>query len=365
MNDELIKVVDGFKIFGKCQSVAPYGFGLINRTYVAVCSDGNKTVRYILQAINDKIFKDVDALMKNITGVTSFMRRAIENRGGDIYRETLNVIPTLDDKNYLYSDGKYYRLYVFIENATAYQTVEDPRHFYQSGVALALFEQLLSAYPANELSETIPAFHNTRRRYDAFELAYELDACDRFKLCYDEVAFAKQNKGLCDPIEAALENARIPKRVTHNDTKFNNVMFDDATGKAVCLIDLDTVMPGSALYDFGDAIRSGCNPRLENEKDLSTVIFDIDLFREYTNGYAVVAKDFITDEEKELLPLAPMIMTYECGIRFLTDYLCGDTYFKINYPEENLDRTRTQFKLVRDMQENFEEIKKIVREAFQ
>ena len=366
-NDEqkyLIGIVDRFCVSGKCQSVAPYGFGLINRTYVAVCIDGAGTKRYIMQVINDKIFTDVDGLMRNIVGVTSFMRHAIEERGGDPMRETLNVVPTSDNKNYLFADGKYYRIYVFIEGATTYQTVVEPRHFYESGVALANFEQLLSAYPADKLVDTIPNFHNTRHRYSAFELAYELDACDRFKLCYDEVAFARSNRSLSDPIVDAIEHEEIPLRVTHNDTKFNNIMLDDASGKAVCMIDLDTVMSGSALYDFGDAIRSGCNPRTENEKDLSAVIFDMDLFKLYVQGYASVAKDFLTDRERELLVLSPMIMTYECGIRFLTDYLCGDTYFRTTYPEENLDRCRTQFKLVSDMQDRFVEMKTIVEEAF-
>ena len=364
MSDQLISAVNSFCVKGECQSVTPYGFGLINRTYLAVCSENGQISRYILQVINDKVFSDVDALMNNIVGVTSFMRTAIKQRGGDTERETLNVVPTLDGKNYLFRDGKYFRVYIFIEGATAYQTVENPKHFFQSGIALGKFQKLLSEYPAELLAETIPAFHNTRRRYQSFELAYELDALDRFKLCYDEVAFAKQNKALSEPIVTALEQNEIPMRVTHNDTKFNNVMFDDLTGEAVCLIDLDTVMPGSALYDYGDAIRSGCNPRLENEKDLSTVIFDMHLFEEYTRGYAAVAAEFLSEKERALLSVAPMIMTYECGIRFLTDYLCGDTYFRINYPDENLDRARTQFKLVRDMQENFEKLNSIVQEAF-
>jgi hypothetical protein len=277
MSRELIDIVDRFAIQGKCLSVEPYGFGLINRTYVAVCDTPQGAVRYILQAINDKIFADVQGLMNNICGVTDFMKQEIVSRGGDWTRETLNVVPTRDGKKYLFAEGKYYRLYIFIEKATAYQTVQKKEHFYEAGVALAKFQQLLAKYPAEQLVDTIPNFHNTRHRYASFELAYELDACDRFKYCYDEVAFARDNKPLSLPIEQAFDANEIPRRVTHNDTKFNNIMFDDATDKAVCLIDLDTVMSGSALYDFGDAIRSGCNPCTENEKDLSKVVFDMDL----------------------------------------------------------------------------------------
>jgi thiamine kinase-like enzyme len=300
--------------------------------------------------------------MENISGVTSFLRKKIIEAGGDPDRETLNLIPTKDNGFFYKSlDGNYWRGYIFIEKANTYQIVENLDHFYNAGKAYGKFQKLLESYPADTLYETIPDFHNTKKRYETFLTSVEKDVKNRASGVKNEIEFvikrAKDTAVLVD----LLDKGKLPLRVTHNDTKFNNVMIDDATGEGVCVIDLDTVMPGLSLYDFGDSIRSGANPADEDEKDVSKVWMDLELFEHFTKGFLEQTRESLTPLEIEYLPFSAKIMTFECGMRFLTDYLSGDVYFKIHRQEHNLDRTRTQFKMVADMEEKKEQMQRIVR----
>ena len=334
-----------------------YGNGHINDTYI-VHSHPN----YILQRINKKVFTDPPAVMENIQGVTAFLREKIIAAGGDPERETLNLIPTVDGKSYyLHTDGEYYRVYKFIDRAVSYDLVENPEQLYHAARAFGRFQNLLADYPAEKLHETIHDFHNTRARYEQFRTALKNDLSGRAKNAQDEIAFVLAREGDAGVIVDALADGSIPLRVTHNDTKLNNVMLDETTGEGVCVIDLDTVMPGSLLYDYGDALRFGASSGAEDEKDLSKIWFDVEKFTAFTKGFLEELPS-ITDKELALLPFSVKLMTLECGSRFLADYLNGDTYFKTQYPEHNLVRARTQFKLVKEIEDKMDELSAIVHE---
>lgn len=345
-----------FAISGSLTDCERYGEGHINDTFRMTVNDNGKVVHYILQRINSRLFTDVAKLMHNIELVTDFCRRSVEKRGGDPMRECLNLIRTKDGAAY-YCDGtEYFRVYVFIEGATTYQVVRDPKDFYESAVAFGSFANLLSDFDASQLYEILPDFHNTKVRYENFLRAAEKDAFGRKKDVEKEIGWVKAHSGLCGKLVDQIASGTIPLRVTHNDTKLNNVMLDDATGRGIAVIDLDTVMPGSLCYDFGDSIRFGCNPAAEDEPDLSKVNFRFDLYKTYLDGYLSAVGDSITEEEKKNLPVGAVLMTYECGMRFLTDYLEGDVYFRTTRPGQNLDRARTQFKLVDDMLSVFDKM---------
>ncbi len=353
-------IVEIAKLFAMDQepvAAEPYGCGHINDTYCVTSKDK----RYILQRINHNVFPNVAGLMDNIQRVTSMLRDKVLANGGDPDRECLQIIPTKDGKAYLEFEGNYYRMYVFVERTLSLQTVEDPVHFYYSAVAFGRFQKQLAEFPAETLCEVIPNFHNTASRYAAFEAAVAQDLKGRAAEVGEEIAFVRARKADTEKVVALLESGELPLRVTHNDTKLNNVLLDDETGKPMAVIDLDTVMPGSSLYDFGDSIRFGTNPCAEDEKDLSKVFCQVNLFEEYTKGYLEACGDSLTAKEKELLPFGGYLMTLECGIRFLTDYLNGDTYFKIHYPEQNLDRCHTQFKLAADIMDKMDELNAIVK----
>ena len=355
-------IVKNFAFGGSFLKAQSYGFGHINDTYEAyfVMPNGQMK-RFILQRINSGVFKSPEKLMENIQSVTAFLRKKIIENGGNPDRETLNLIPAVDGKSFYRSDEEnYWRAYVFIEDARTYQIVERPEHFYNAGKAFGNFQRLLSDYPAETLFETIENFHNTKVRFNTFVNAVEKDVMNRAKDVKQEIDFALKRYDDAILLVNMLEKGELPLRVTHNDTKFNNVMIDDKTGEGICVIDLDTVMPGLSLYDFGDAIRFGTNPAEEDEKDLSKVQMDISLFEKFTEGFLSAAGTSLTKAELLHLPHCAKIMTYECGIRFLTDFLSGDTYFKIHREGHNLDRCRTQFKLVADMEQKFEQMQKIV-----
>lgn len=342
-------ISSNFKIAGKYVSCERYGEGHINDTFRLTMNDGGKEVHYILQRINNRLFTDVEKLMRNIELVTEFCRESVLAHGGDPLRECLNIVRTKEGKTY-YFDGKdYFRVYVFIENATTYQTVRNPRDFYESAVAFGNFANLLAGFDASQLYEILPDFHNTRVRYANFMSAVQKDICGRANEVREGIDWVNAHSDLCGKIVDKIATGEIPLRVTHNDTKLNNVMLDDATGKGIAVIDLDTVMPGSLCYDFGDSIRFGCNSAAEDEPDISKVHFDFDLYKTYLDGYLSAVGKSITQREKELLPWGAVVMTYECGMRFLTDYLEGDVYFRTHRERHNLDRARTQFKLVDDM----------------
>ncbi len=360
---DFIETVNNICFEGRFIEGTPYGFGHINDTYAVYFKkhDGN-THRYILQRINHDVFKDPEGLMENIIKVTGHLRERIIETGGDPDRETLNLIPSKDGKLYYKSScGNYWRGYIFIEGAQTYQVVENSTHLYNAGKAFGRFQRLLNGFPADSLHESIPDFHNTKKRFESFLKSVEEDAVNKAREVQAEIEFIlKREKDVSVLIELQ-KKGRLPLRVTHNDTKFNNVLIDNNTGEGICVIDLDTVMPGLSLYDFGDSIRSGANSAAEDEKDLSKVSMDLNLFERFTCGFLENSGEFLNPDEIEYLPFAAKLMTFECGMRFLTDYLNGDTYFRIHRKHHNLDRARTQFKMVKDIEENFELMKSIVR----
>ena len=354
-------IVTKFCVDGTLADCERYGEGHINDTFKVTTEENEKETHYILQRINNRLFPDVAKLMHNIALVTDFCRRSVLARGGDPMRECLTLIRTKDNKAYYHDGANYFRMYVFIENATSYQSVREPRDFYESAVAFGNFANLLADFDASQLYEVLPNFHNTRVRYANFEAAVQKDVCGRAKNVEKEIAWVRAHNYLCGKLVDAIETKEIPLRVTHNDTKLNNVMLDNATGKALAVIDLDTVMPGSLCYDFGDSIRFGCNSAAEDEPDAEKVHFVFDLYKTYLEGYLSAVGNGITQREKELLPWGAVLMTCECGMRFLTDYLEGDTYFKTHRPRHNLDRAHTQFRLVDEMLACFDKMQAAVK----
>ena len=363
MNDEFDfqNIITKFCVDGTLADCERYGEGHINDTFKVTTEERGKEVHYILQRINNRLFPDVAKLMHNIALVTDFCRRSVLERGGDPMRECLTLIRTKDGQAYYHDGENYFRMYVFIENATSYQSVRAPRDFYESAVAFGSFANLLADFDASQLYEVLPNFHNTRIRYENFETAVKKDVCGRGKEVEREIAWGRAHKELCGQLVDAIAAKEIPLRVTHNDTKLNNVLLDDQTGKGIAVIDLDTVMPGSLCYDFGDSIRFGCNAAAEDEPDLTKVHFVFDLYKTYLEGYLSAVGNGITQREKELLPWGAILMTYECGMRFLTDYLEGDTYFRTHRPGHNLDRARTQFRLVDEMLACFDRMQEAVK----
>ena len=352
-----------FQIEGMVMKSARYGSGHINDTYLLTLRKDDETEgRVILQRMNKSVFTNPVELMENIQGVTSFLRKKIIEKGGDPDRETLNVIPAKDGKPYFIdSEGQYWRGYIFIEDATSYDQVEKAEDFYQSAIAFGNFQNLLADYPAETLHETIVGFHDTKKRFETFKKAVADDVCGRAASVKEEIDFVLAREDVANVFGDLLAKKEVPLRVTHNDTKLNNIMIDDVTGKGVCVIDLDTVMPGLAMNDFGDAIRFGANTAAEDEKDLSKVWFDIDLFDIYAKGFIEGCNGRLTAKEIELLPMGAKVMTFECGMRFLTDYLQGDTYFRVHREGHNLDRCRTQFKLVADMEAKWDAMNEIIK----
>ena len=338
-----------------------FGAGHINDTFAVWAADRSK--RWILQRINTDTFTDPAGLMENVTGVTAYLRRQIIERGGDPDRETLNVIPTLDGKPY-YTDteGGAWRAYIFVEGTVCLQKVENERDFYTAAETFGNFQNQLAGYPAATLHETIARFHDTPNRYANFEKALAADVMGRAKDVGPEIAFIRAREADCRVLVDQLAAGVLPLRVTHNDTKLNNVLIDQATGKGICVIDLDTVMPGLSAYDFGDSIRFGANDCAEDEPDQSKVHFSLHLYKVFAEGYLAAAGSAMTEAERRSLPWGAKLMTLECGIRFLTDYLEGDHYFKISRPAQNLDRARTQFTLVQGMEREFDAMTQLALE---
>lgn len=356
---------DAIYAFGfgqRCSYVKPFGAGHINSTFaVYIPGENGDELSYVLQKVNSNVFKNPAEVMENIFEVTEYLRNVIRSEGGDPDRETLSYIKTKSGGQYFEDgEGEPWRCYNFIPDSECYQTVEEPEQFYQSGSSFGHFLRQLEQYPASRLHETIPDFHHSVKRYHAFEVALKRDLKDRAATCKPEIAFVKQRKSDYGVLVKKQEDGTLPLRVTHNDTKLNNILFDSETGRGLCIIDLDTIMPGLAANDFGDSIRFGAATGAEDEKDLDLVHFDIELYEQYVRGYLEETKDVLTEEEIRSLPWGARLMTLECGTRFLTDYLQGDTYFRTEYPEHNLVRARTQFRLVDEMEQNFEEMKQII-----
>ena len=360
---------DALYAFGfgsQCSYVKPFGEGHINETYaVYMPTDKGEEFAYILQRVNNNVFKDPAGVMENIFGVTEYLRNVVREEGGDPDRETLSCIKTKNGCTYFEdSEGQPWRSYHYIQNSVCYQLVENPEQFYQSGASFGHFLKQLGSYPAASLKETIPNFHNTVNRFENFQIALKRDIKNRAVTCKPEIQFVLDRKEDCKVLVEQQENGTLPIRVTHNDTKLNNILFDADTGKGLCIIDLDTIMPGLAANDFGDSIRFGAATAEEDEKDLNKMHFDISLYELYTKGYLEETRDVLTPEEAVSLAWGARLMTLECGMRFLTDYLQGDTYFKTAYPEHNLVRARTQFRLVDEMEQQFDKMIEIAEKYY-
>ena len=341
-----------FQIYGEILHAETFKIGHINETYSATYDQGGMRVRYIHQKINKNVFKNPAVVMKNVMRVTTHIRQRLESQNArDITRRSLVVIPTRDGRSHYRSrEGEYWRTFVFVEGVQTYEAVQSPDQALQAGRAFGEFQSLLVDLPGERLHETIPAFHNTRKRFAALQQAILKDHFNRAQTAKPEIEFALKHESLVDVILAAMAKKTIPERITHNDTKFNNVMLDTVTGDAKCVVDLDTVMPGCALYDFGDMVRTTTSPTMEDERDLSKVQMQMPMFKKLAEGYLAAAGRFLTRAERSHIAFSGKLITFEIGIRFLTDYLSGDTYFRIHRPDHNLDRCRTQFKLVESIE---------------
>ena len=360
-DSDLREVLDAYAFPDTLMGAVRYGQGHINDTYCVVCQpQEGDCVRFILQGISSAAFPHPEELMENFIGITSFLRKKIVEEGGNPARETLSLIKTKEGKDYFTDKkGQFWRLMPFVENTDTYQCCT-PELFEASARTFGRFQKLLGDYPAETLHETIPNFHNTEDRFAKFKAAVEADKMGRAAEVAEEIRFVLERETDCSMALNAAREGKLPIRVTHNDTKLNNVLIDRNTQKGICVIDLDTTMPGLSIYDFGDSIRFGANHSSEDEKDLRKVNLDLGLYEVYTRGFLEGAGGTLTETELEYLPWGARLMTLECGIRFLTDYLDGDHYFHIRYPGQNLDRCRTQFKLVRDMEAHFAEMGEIV-----
>ena len=355
MSEALFEILRGFRLDAEPVSCEPYGCGHINATYLAVTASGR---RYILQKINHHTFCDVAGLMENITSVTEFLRTKTDDP-----RSVLTLVKTADGASYLHAQEGYWRVYDFVEDTICLQQPETDEDFYQSAVGFGTFQQLLAEFPAEKLHETIPNFHNTPDRYRAFLETLERDPMRRAAQVQPEIEFALARQSEMAALQTALKAGELPLRVTHNDTKLNNVLLDEKTGLARSVLDLDTVMPGLSAYDFGDAVRFGASSAAEDETDLSKVFLRLDLYRAFLEGYLDACGHALTENEISVLPLGAKIITIELGMRFLKDYLDGDVYFKIDRPTQNLDRCRAQLRLAADMEAQWPQMQQILLES--
>ncbi len=359
--NENIRILDEFQFKGEFASIQPYGDGHINDTYkVTYRGKYDEEYNYIFQKVNHIIFKRTDELMKNIENVTSYLTDIIKDVEEDKY-QVLTLIKTKDNKGYYKSlDGDYYRAYVFIENSVGHTFTENVDLLYEAGKSFGEFQKLLKDFPVEDLEETIENFHHTPTRLSNFMKVYESNPNNLNDSCKEEIDFVLNRSSIASVITDEISKGKVPLRVTHNDTKLNNVLMDIDTQKGICVIDLDTVMPGSTLYDFGDAIRSCGSTVVEDEEDLSKLDLDLDRFRAFTKGFLEILKDDLTEEEIRLLPMGAILMTFECGIRFLEDHLSGNVYFKVHKTDHNLIRARNQFKFVEVMEQQLEAMRGIV-----
>ena len=345
-----------FQIHGEFLEAAPYGSGHINDTYCVTFDQGGTRVRYIFQRVNHNIFKNPVTLMENVQRVTAHLAAKVAGQP-EANRRVLTLIPARDGAAfYRDAEGNHWRVYVFVKKARTFDAVESAEQAFKAAKAFGQFQKLLADLPAPRLHDTIPDFHHTPKRFAALEKALTADVANRAKLAKPEIEFALNHKAICN----VLLDAKLPERVTHNDTKFNNVMLDDATGEGICVIDLDTVMPGLALYDFGDMVRTTTSPAKEDERDLSKVGMQFPMFEALVRGYLSTAAEFLTPAEKKFLAFSGKLITFEIGIRFLTDFLAGDVYFKVHRDGHNLDRCRTQFKLVESIEQQESKMNQLV-----
>ena len=357
----LKSVCGAFQILGDFLTAERYGSGHINDTYKVTCNLAGKTVHYLLQRINQSVFPRPDQVQENIVRVTEHLAHKLPPEVRTC--RTLTLVPAKDGAAYHRNEAGYWRVYLFVEGASSHDVSETPNQTYQAAKAFAEFQCNLADLPAPRLHETIPGFHDTEKRYRTFLEVLEKDPCNRAAGCKPEIAFLEARAGHCARFNRLLAEGKLPERITHNDTKINNVLLNDATGEGQCVIDLDTVMPGLALNDFGDMCRTGTAAAAEDEQDLSKVACRLDLFEAMAKGYCSKAQAFLNETEKAELPFAPRLITQTIAIRFLTDHLAGDTYFKIHRPNHNLDRFRTQMQMILDMEQKAGQMEKIVQQA--
>ena len=349
--------VEEFNLRGNVVTIEPYGCGHINRTFRVVTDTDNW---YLFQRVNTSIFPNIEGLMENIQLVTKHIRGKIKAAGGDPDREGMVIVHTKDGKTFANLEDGCWRCFVFIRGTVTLQTVGEPKDFYLTAKAFGKFQEQLRDFDASQLCEVIPNFHNTPWRLENLFAAEKADVMGRVKEVQAELDFIHARTEFAATLQNAINDGSLPLAVTHNDTKLNNLLFDEATMNPICVVDLDTVMPGSALYDFGDSIRFGAASAAEDEKDLSKVWCDMELYEAYVKGWMEACGEGMSKTERDLLPIGARMMTFECGVRFLTDYLQGDTYFATSRPGQNLDRCRTQLKLVADMEAKAETMRAIV-----
>ncbi len=360
--NEIKHIIKQFNFQGKYITAKELTSGNINSTYLLSYEQHDGTVKqYVLQRINTVAFKNPHEVMANIQLVVNHITAAMARAKMDSDRRTLEFVST-KQSSYIYCDenNRYWRSYIFIGNARAYDAIEKPEHFYEAGRGFGEFQKYLSDFPAEKLSATIPDFHNTTKRFYAFVAAVAEDRAGRVSSLEKEIDFFFDRRKMMNKVIALTEAGMLPERVTHNDTKLNNVLIDDVTGKALCVIDLDTVMPGSILYDYGDAIRYGASTAPEDEPDLSKISVDMNLFRLFTDGFVSEIAHTITDDEIKNLPLGVLVITCELAMRFITDYINGDEYFKVQYPEHNLVRAHAQMKLLEEFEAHYDEMQEYV-----
>lgn len=360
----LIQVCQNFTVAGPCAGGEPHGNGHINDTFAVICNDNERPVRYILQRINHRVFQDIPALMDNIRRVTSHTVGRMATKVGYPYdpRQTLELIPTRGGEAYHVDDeGCYWRCYVFIEEAHTCDLIQSPAQAGAAARAFGEFLALLGDLDGPRLHETIPDFHHTPKRLQRLREALAADPCDRVAAVAPEITFALEREELAHTLDLLHQSGDLPERVTHNDTKLNNVMLDEHTGEGLAVIDLDTVMPGFAVNDFGDLGRTAANAALEDETDLTRVTVRLDAYDALIEGFLSGARPLLNPREIDLLPLGVRLMTYENGVRFLTDHILGDVYYKIHRPSHNLDRCRNQFKLVTELEAAANQIDAMIR----
>ncbi len=355
-------IAQNFRFEGDLIDANPFGSGHINDTYRARFQQNDGSLRqYIIQRINHHIFKRPDQVMHNAELVTNFIRQKLAHAGQNFERSTIHFVSTTEGKYFYQSpDGNYWRAYHYIDGARTYQQAIHPKMYFQAAKAFGKFIRLLNDFPLEQLYVTIPDFHNTPWRYETFLQAVADDPKNRVKAVQNEIDFVNQRADEVDKLVKLVQAGQIPERVTHNDTKIDNVMISDATGEGLCVIDLDTVMPGLSAFDFGDSVRSGANPAAEDEPDLTKVVFDLAVFEQLAHGFLDATRQILTPAEIDHLAFGAKLITFEQGIRFLTDHLLGDTYYKIQRKNQNLDRCRTQFKLVSDMESQYDQMLNII-----
>ncbi|MPZ16332.1 MAG: phosphotransferase [Luteitalea sp.] len=358
----LLTVISQFQVYGDCLATPRYGSGHINETYALTFNQSGAPVRYILQRINHDVFRQPIPLMENVARVTAHARARLSTNGsGDISRRVLTLVPSSDGKPYVIDEeGAVWRMYLFIEGARTYDVIETDRQARAAARAFGEYQRLLADLPGVRLHETIPHFHHTRRRFGALQRAIDADICNRAARVASEIAFADAREAGIDALLARQAHGELPERTTHNDTKLNNVMIDDQTSEGLCVIDLDTTMPGLAAYDFGDLVRTATAAAAEDEQNLDKVCARMDMFEALAEGYLSTAGAFLTPPERESLTVGARLITLENGLRFLTDYLQGDVYFKTSRPDHNVDRARTQFKMVESMEAQLDTMDRII-----